>query len=247
MAMLITKTAGCGVLGDWGKNQGLWHPYSDAIRPGDVLLLDFSEKHKTRQHAAIAVSQTGNTITTIEGNTSVTSDDNGGAVMRRTRYISQVVGFIRPKWTSTQTAAKLLRIAQAELGVTEYPSGSNKVKYNTWFYGRAVSGDAYPWCAVFVCWCFAVLAGQIDTGKTYESTQMEDITIMVSAKQLQKGSKGSAVKKLQILLNGLGFSCGTVDSDFGAKTQAAVKLFQKACGLAQDGVVGAKTWEKLIG
>ena len=247
MEMLITRTAGCGVLGDWGKDRGLWHSYNDAIRPGDVLLLDFTGKHKTRQHAAVAVSQTGDTITTIEGNTSVTSNDNGGAVMRRTRYVSQVVGFIRPKWTDTQTAEKLLRIAQAELGVTEYPSGSNKVKYNTWFYGKTVSGDAYPWCAVFVCWCFAVLAGQIDTGRIYESTQLEDMTVMVSAKQLQKGSKGTAVKKLQILLNGLGWSCGTVDSDFGAKTEKAVIAYQKACGLEQDGVVGAKTWAKLIG
>ena len=246
MGMLITKTAGCGVLGDWAKNNGLWHSYKDAIHPGDVLLLDFSGNHKTRQHAAIAVSQTGNTITTIEGNTSVTSNDNGGAVMRRTRYVSQVVGFIRPKWTDSQTAAKLLKIAQAELGVTEYPSGSNKVKYNTWYYGQVVSGDAYPWCAVFVCWCFAVLAGQINTGKNYNSTT-EDITVMVSAKQLQKGSKGTAVKKLQILLNGLGYNCGTVDSDFGAKTEKAVIAYQKQFWSNPDGIVGEKTWTKLIG
>ena len=247
MAMLIPKTAGCGVLGDWGKQNGQFLSYSRAGQPGDLVLFDFKGKHTTRQHVGILVSQTGDTLTTIEGNTSVTSNDNGGAVMRRTRYISQVVGFIRPTWTGAQTAAKLLRIAAAELGVMEYPSGSNRVKYNTWFYGSAVSGDAYPWCAVFVCWCFAVLAGQIDTGKTYESTQMEDMTVMVSAKQLQKGSKGTAVKKLQILLNGLGYSCGTVDSDFGAKTLAAVKAYQKACGLTQDGVVGARTWAALIG
>ena len=244
--MLVLKTANCGTLGDWAKQNGKWIPYTGNPQPGDLVLFDFSGNHKTRQHVGILVSKTGNTLTTIEGNTSVTSNDNGGAVMRRVRYVSQVVGYVRPTWTSTQTAAKLLRIAAAEVGVTEYPSGSNKVKYNTWFYGKVVSGSAYPWCAVFVCWCFAVLAGEIDTGKTYESTIMEDMTIMVSAKQLQKGSKGTAVKKLQILLNGLGYSCGTVDSDFGAKTLAAVKAYQKACGLTADGIVGAKTWGKLI-
>lgn len=51
-------------------------------------------------------------------------------------------------------AERLLAIAQKEVGVTEHPAGSNKVKYNTWFYGREVSGAAYPWCCVFVCWVF---------------------------------------------------------------------------------------------
>lgn len=49
---------------------------------------------------------------------------------------------------------KLLSIARAEIGVAEDPIGSNKVKYNTAYYGREVSGDAYPWCMVFVWWCF---------------------------------------------------------------------------------------------
>ncbi len=246
MAMLIPKYANCGTLGDWAKNNGQLIPYTGTGQPGDLVLFDFSGNHKTRQHVGILAAQTGNTLSTIEGNTSVTSDDNGGAVMTRTRYVSQVVGYIRPKWTGTQTAAKLLAIARAEVGVKESPAGSNNVKYNTWFYGQAVSGDWAAWCAAFVCWCFAVLAGQIDTGKIYETTEMEDKTVMVNVKQLQKGSKGSAVKKLQILLNGLGYSCGSVDSDFGAKTLAAVKSFQKAQGLTQDGVVGTNTWGKLL-
>ncbi len=49
---------------------------------------------------------------------------------------------------------RLLRTAQRELGTKEFPPNSNRVKYNTWFYGREVSGAAYPWCMVFVQWCF---------------------------------------------------------------------------------------------
>lgn len=49
---------------------------------------------------------------------------------------------------------ELPRIAAAELGVTEFPANSNNVKFNTWFYGRTVSGTAYPWCMAFVQWCF---------------------------------------------------------------------------------------------
>ncbi len=49
---------------------------------------------------------------------------------------------------------EVLAIARGEVGTTEWPSGSNKVKYNTWYYGREVSGAAYPWCMAFVQWVF---------------------------------------------------------------------------------------------
>lgn len=52
------------------------------------------------------------------------------------------------------TAEKVLTAARAELGVKESPANSNKVKYNTWYYGQEVSGAAYPWCMVFVQWVF---------------------------------------------------------------------------------------------
>ena len=83
------------------------------------------------------------------------------------------------------------------------------------------------------------------TGGTTET--QEDKTVKVTAKEMQNGSKGSAVKKLQILLNGIGYPCGTVDGEFGAKTETAVKSFQTHHGLTQDGIVGAKTWAQLIG
>lgn len=50
------------------------------------------------------------------------------------------------------TAAALLDVARAELGTAEDPPGTNQVRYNNWYYGREVSGSAYPWCAVFVSW-----------------------------------------------------------------------------------------------
>ena len=52
------------------------------------------------------------------------------------------------------TAEKVLDIARKELGTKESPANSNRVKYNTWYYGREVSGGAYPWCMVFVQWVF---------------------------------------------------------------------------------------------
>ena len=52
------------------------------------------------------------------------------------------------------TVSELLEIARRQIGVKESPPSSNNVRYNTWYYGREVSGSAYPWCAVFVAWVF---------------------------------------------------------------------------------------------
>ena len=52
------------------------------------------------------------------------------------------------------TVSELLDIARRQIGVKESPPSSNNVRYNTWYYGREVSGSAYPWCAVYVAWVF---------------------------------------------------------------------------------------------
>ena len=59
------------------------------------------------------------------------------------------------------------------------------------------------------------------------------------------GSRGESVKTLQAQLNAKGFNAGSVDGIFGKNTQAAVMAFQKANGLAADGIVGKLTWAKL--
>ena len=53
------------------------------------------------------------------------------------------------------TAERVLELARVELGTKESPLNSNRVKYNTWYYGREVFGTVYPWCMTFVQWIFA--------------------------------------------------------------------------------------------
>lgn len=48
----------------------------------------------------------------------------------------------------------VLTVAKSQIGVKESPANSNNVKYNTWYYGKTVNGSSYPWCAVFIAWCF---------------------------------------------------------------------------------------------
>ena len=59
------------------------------------------------------------------------------------------------------------------------------------------------------------------------------------------GSRGESVKTLQEKLNAKGYNAGSVDGIFGKNTREAVMAFQKANGLAADGIVGKLTWAKL--
>jgi hypothetical protein len=84
---------------------------------------------------------------------------------------------------------------------------------------------------------------------TSKPTTTKKGVCIVEVKELHKGSDGKQVRALQTLLIGYGYSCGKsgVDGDFGTNTEKAVKKYQKAVGLADDGVVGTNTWNKLLG
>jgi len=62
-----------------------------------------------------------------------------------------------------------------------------------------------------------------------------------SATSLRRGDKGKRVEALQGQLQRLGFYDGKLDGDYGRGTQRAVKAFQDAQGISDDGVVGKGT------
>lgn len=62
--------------------------------------------------------------------------------------------------------------------------------------------------------------------------------------ELKKGSNSASVAELQAYLIGWGYGVA-VDRDFGAKTEAAVKAFQKKMKIQVDGRVGPATRAKL--
>ncbi|MGL4849845.1 MAG: N-acetylmuramoyl-L-alanine amidase [Clostridium sp.] len=63
---------------------------------------------------------------------------------------------------------------------------------------------------------------------------------------LSIGNKGKIVQLIQIKLNSLKFNCGVVDGVFGASTKTAIIAFQSNKGLTADGIMGDKTWSKLL-
>ena len=92
---LPIRTASCGDLMRAAQSAGQW--VTGDYRPGDVVIYDFPGGAKT-DHCGIVESVDGTYISAIEGNTSSSSDADGGAVERRARKFSQIVGAVRPSY-----------------------------------------------------------------------------------------------------------------------------------------------------
>lgn len=96
------KTASCGVLWRWYKEQGQTVPV-DEVQPADLVFYNFHGGTQP-EHVGLAESVAHSPIlqvTSLEGNTSPGlegSQDNGGCVARKLRYRSQIVGVARPKY-----------------------------------------------------------------------------------------------------------------------------------------------------
>ena len=121
------KSAYCPTVEVWGKAEGLTVERSKG-KPGDIVLFDFYGKGLSG-HIGIIEKVVGNKYQTIEGNTSSTSDDNGGAVMRRTRPLSVVRCIIRPKYDGvTSTSSKEVKTVDITLKVLKEGSAGEQVK-----------------------------------------------------------------------------------------------------------------------
>lgn len=85
----------------------------------------------------------------------------------------------------------------------------------------------------------APIADDIDTPG---GVQVCDVTLPV----LKQGSSGGYVKTLQILLKAYGGYEIGADGVFGSYTDTVVRKYQRARGLAVDGVVGKQSWSTLL-
>lgn len=237
--LLPVRTASCSVMGDYALKKKMTVPYSKA-KKGDVVLYDFNG-NGTSDHTGIIYAVKGGKIYVVEGNTSTSNNCNGGMVMKRVRVKGNVNYIIRPKYNSEITADMVVKTALAEVGVKESPRNSNNVKYNTWYYGHSVKGNAYPWCMVFVEWCFAhvkkpeIIAVKKPTGK-YNGT--------IPTGVLRKGDTGEQVKNLQRFLKWYHPAWKlTVGGHFKDYTEECLRSFQKTEGSKKcDGIYGE--WSK---
>lgn len=89
------------------------------------------------------------------------------------------------------------------------------------------------------------VTGTVD-GKTWKELQKSFILSSKPAAPAQKlGERSGAVKASEKLLKKLGFNPGKIDGLFDARTQKAVKAYEKRAKLERDGAIGTKQLEKM--
>lgn len=97
------KTAYCPAVESYYKRKNQWFTSG---QPGDLVLYDFYGNGYACHIGILEKVNSDGTYTVIEGNTSLTSDDNGGAVMRRIRSKASIRGFARPAYENTKIDVK---------------------------------------------------------------------------------------------------------------------------------------------
>lgn len=91
-SLLPTKTASCTALMNAAKSKGMW--VTDDYQIGDIPIYNF----KGSYHTGIIEAVNATTVTSVEGNTAIGNDSNGGEVMRRTRSKTNIIGAVRPNY-----------------------------------------------------------------------------------------------------------------------------------------------------
>ena len=65
-------------------------------------------------------------------------------------------------------------------------------------------------------------------------------------RDIDRNMMGDDVSVLQAVLKARGYSVSAIDGNFGSELEISVKKFQAENGLTADGIVGPKSWRKLL-
>lgn len=215
---VVGKYAYCPTHVNYFKAKGWWHGPEYQPQPGDII---FFGRRGVACHVGIVERRNGSySVTTIEGNTSVKSSDNGGAVMRRVRTYGNpygswgILGFAHPPYSNGNGRVSAPAASHYDAWIAALQKECNRQGYSH----QAVDGVAGP----------ATLAG---------------------CPTVRQGARGGITRLIQQRLIAWGYPCGRsgADGDFGPGTRAAVRVFQQKRGLTADGIVGKNTWRKLLG
>jgi peptidoglycan hydrolase-like protein with peptidoglycan-binding domain len=252
------KSAYCPEVESYAKAHGRFVNKKSG-KKGDVALFDFGKGRAS--HTGIVVEKTVLGYKVVEGNTSLTSNDNGGKVMIRTRTTKHIRGFYRPKYDNKVTASMIVAKAKSQVGTKESPAGSNKVKYNTWYYGKEVKGSAYPWCMVFVSWVFAHTEQKTAVAVSVEHKEPVAHATVSVKNSAPKLSFSKTVKEYQHAYNVSYKGNLSEDGLLGDKTKATfskvhlykgvqhkktiTKFVQSKVGAKADGIFGSDTEKKV--
>lgn len=115
-ADIVGHFALCKSHAAWFIRRGQWHDLTETPQPGDVV---FFGMHGSIEHVGIVRGVDGGDVLTVEGNTSRSSNDNGGAVMLRRRGLGDpygefgIFGYGRPDWREVELTPEDCRMVAA--------------------------------------------------------------------------------------------------------------------------------------
>ena len=198
--------------------------HTSAPRVGDIVFFK-GTRHAGANHIGLVVDASGETVYTVEGNTSGGSQviDNGGGVAKKSyaQSYSRIRGYGRPAYDGLP-ASKAPASAQTGAASQKTPAYTKKQ---------------------FIRDIQAAIGAKKD-GIAGPETLSKTVTVSKT-----KNRKHPAVAPIQKYLNALGYGCGAADGIAGPKFDAAVRAYQKANRCIFDGEItaGKNTWRSLLG
>ena len=122
----LTNKAGCEPWRRWAVSKGL---YGTSPRVGAIVLYDWNPKSGDgADHIGVVESIKSNGIVAIEGNTNASGSGNGGCVMRKTRYNSEIMGYVYVDTTAPVNRIKVFGEGFAKTQTPVYSGADPKTK-----------------------------------------------------------------------------------------------------------------------
>ncbi|WP_309640702.1 peptidoglycan-binding protein [Flavobacterium sp.] len=224
--------------------------------PGDIVIYDW-EGNGHADHIGIFIRWTTPDKTAIEayeGNTSTINDSDGGRVMKRTRSRNLIKSFINPG------VYPELAVTPVALVLSKGARGSEVTQIQKYLYEIGYTIEIDGWFGNQTETLLKEYQSQNAMSVTGIADAMtigalqEDANQMAFAKSkfvtgsyLRRGNAGFMVTEVQrALVAKIPFLKLTVTGSFDAETLRAVKTFQLQNSLDPDGIVGPKTFGKLL-
>lgn len=210
------------------KNKNAYHKSNPKV--GDQV---FFKNASGICHTGLVYAVDTNYIYTIEGNTSGGSGvvSNGGGVFKKkySKSYYKIDGYGRPKYdtTSTKPSSSTTK-TQCPKNITNVKEVQQYLVYKGYNIGKCGIDGEY--------------------GKDTRNALCHHQLKNGGSNIIKKGSKGELARNVQMFLICKGYDIGKygADGDIGTCTVNAIKNFQKNNKLVQDGIVGTKTWNKLM-